>query len=78
MKRKELPEEWEWRKLGDLIELKYGKGLREADRNEEGNITVYGSNGPVGWHDTPLSNTAGIIVGRKGSVGAVHKSEGSF
>jgi len=78
VKRKELPEEWEWRKLGDLIELKYGKGLREADRNEEGNITVYGSNGPVGWHDTPLSNTAGIIVGRKGSVGAVHKSEGSF
>jgi len=76
--KKKLPDGWEWRQLGDLIELKYGKGLREADRNEEGDISVYGSNGPVGRHDVPLLNTAGIIVGRKGSVGAIHKSDGPF
>src|SRR6185503_11228704 len=29
-------------------------------------ITVYGTNGPCGLHDTPLSNGPGVILGRKG------------
>jgi len=76
--KKELPEGWEWKKIGDLIELKYGKGLKKGDRNHKGTVPVYGSNGIVGYHDVPLTQKSGIVIGRKGSVGAIHKSDVPF
>lgn len=63
--------------LGDRIELAYGKALRDEDR-EPGGIDVYGSNGRVGTHNVPLVKGPGILVGRKGTVGAVHFAERSF
>ena len=42
------------------------------ERNPQGSYRVYGSNGPVGVHDQPLINKPGIVIGRKGTVGAVH------
>ena len=63
--------------MGTRIELAYGKGLREGDR-KPGKVDVYGSNGRVGSHDVALVNGAGILVGRKGTVGAVHYSPRSF
>ena len=56
--------------LGDLVELAYGKALREEDRRP-GNVPVYGSNGQVGWHDEKLVDGPGIVVGRKGNPGFV-------
>ena len=64
------------RTLGQFIPLSYGKGLPKRRRNSEGAIPVYGSNGVVGHHDTPLTNIPTIVVGRKGTVGAVHFSPG--
>ncbi|WP_448950228.1 restriction endonuclease subunit S [Labrys neptuniae] len=61
--------------FGDICEFKYGKSL-SADNRSEGNITVYGSNGPVGAHDIALSEGPTIIIGRKGSVGEVHYCHG--
>ncbi len=60
--------EWREVKLGNLIELKYGKGLPKRVR-QEGNIPVYGSNGIIGYHNESLTNAPTIIVGRKGSAG---------
>ena len=57
--------------LGDRVELAYGTGLREEDR-ELGDVDVYGSNGVVGCHREALVDGPGILVGRKGTVGAVH------
>ena len=76
--KKELPEGWEWKKIGDLIELKYGKGLKKGDRNHKGTIPVYGSNGIVDYHNVPLTQKSGLVNGRKGSVGAIHKSDVPF
>ena len=53
--------------------MKYGKGLVQ-DQRRPGRIPVYGSNGIVGQHDKPITDGPTIIVGRKGSVGAVHLS----
>jgi len=64
----EIPEGWEVRKLGDLLELAYGKALKAEDRRP-GPIPVYGSNGQVGWHDEKLVEGPGIVVGRKGNPG---------
>jgi type I restriction enzyme S subunit len=63
--------------LGDLCELKYGKSLPAAQR-EHGTATVYGSNGPVGTHSEALLTGPAIVVGRKGSYGEVHYSNGEL
>jgi len=64
----EIPEGWEVRPLGDLLELAYGKALKAEDRCD-GTVPVYGSNGQVGWHDERLAEGPGTVVGRKGNPG---------
>ena len=71
------PDGWACVPLGDRINLAYGTGLREEDR-EPGDIAVYGSNGVVGSHTSALANGPGILVGRKGTVGAIHYASGPF
>ncbi len=66
----EIPEGWEVVTLGQLIELAYGKALKEENRRP-GIIPVYGSNGQVGWHNEALASGPGIVVGRKGNPGTV-------
>jgi type I restriction enzyme S subunit len=73
----EIPRGWEVRPLGDMIELAYGKPLKEEDRRG-GAYSVYGSNGVVGSHDECLVEAPGIIVGRKGNPGTVEWSETDF
>ena len=72
-----VPEGWSLRRLGDEIELAYGKALKAEDRRL-GDVPVYGSSGVVGAHDMFLVAGPGIIVGRKGNVGSVHWSEVRF
>ena len=67
----ELPNGWAVTYLGELFEFKYGKGLVQENRIANGSINVYGSSGIVGKHNEAITNGATIIVGRKGSVGAV-------
>src|SRR5690606_3832809 len=38
---------------------------------------VYGSNGPVGKHSVGFTQGKTIIIGRKGSIGEIHVSNGS-
>jgi|SRR5467141_2839798 len=72
-----VPEGWEKKKLGEVIELKYGKSLKEPDRIE-GPYPVYGSSGVIGTHDRFLVKGPGIIVGRKGNAGTVFWSDTDF
>jgi type I restriction enzyme S subunit len=66
----ETPKGWGVESLGDLIELAYGRALKEETR-QLGNVPVFGSNGQVGWHNQKLVDGPGIIVGRKGNPGIV-------
>lgn len=72
--RSTLPGGWSGAKLRDLIELKYGKSL-PAKRRNGNEFAVYGSNGEVGKHSKPLVERECLIVGRKGSIGEVHRSK---
>ncbi|CUS31626.1 restriction endonuclease subunit S [Candidatus Nitrospira nitrificans] len=65
---------------GDVAELKYGKSLREYPEtsSEENRFRVFGTNGPIGWHKTPLVDRPGIVIGRKGAYRGVHYSDGPF
>lgn len=66
--------EWPMVELGDVISLEYGKALKSENRIE-GPYPVFGSNGIVGYHNQYLIEGPTIIVGRKGSAGAVNFSE---
>ena len=68
---------WQTKRLGDVLQLNYGKSLPVKSR-VEGPIPVYGSNGVVGSHTEAIVDAPGLIVGRKGSAGQVHLSRGPF
>ncbi len=65
---------WRQATIGEFSPFSYGKSLRKDIRNLAGHIPVFGSNGHVGWHDKALTDGPTIIIGRKGTVGAVHYS----
>lgn len=71
----DLPGGWRWERLGDCYPLEYGKSLPARHRSEGGTVPVYGSSGDVGRHDIALTDGPTLIVGRKGSAGAVHYCE---
>ncbi|HAK9740343.1 TPA: restriction endonuclease subunit S, partial [Escherichia coli] len=58
-------------KLGDVINVHYGKALKADQRVSNGSVHVFGSSGIVGNHDKTLCSYPTIIIGRKGSVGAI-------
>jgi type I restriction enzyme S subunit len=68
---------WMKGKLGDLIELCYGKGLKEEKR-VPGNYPVVGSSGIVGSHNDFLVEGPGVVIGRKGTLGVVNYIEDNF
>jgi len=74
---RKIPKEWEVVKLGNKISLEYGKGLTEAER-KSGKYPVFGSNGIIGYHNDFLINGPGIVVGRKGTIGAITWSNENF
>jgi type I restriction enzyme S subunit len=66
----EIPKEWRVVKIGDILSLEYGKGLPEKERIQ-GKYPVIGSNGVIGYHNQALIKGPGVVVGRKGTIGAV-------
>ena len=73
-KSEKLPEGWQLCRFGELYNLEYGDNLPKTKRSESGEYPVYGSNGIVGTHSEFSVNEACIVVGRKGSAGALNKS----
>ena len=62
--------------VGLLLEFQYGKGKKASERLDEGPVPVFGSNGIVGYCETPLTEEPSIVVGRKGSAGALNLCDG--
>jgi len=50
----------------------YGDALPHDARDEDGDVPVYGSNGSFGYHNTPNTEAPAILIGRKGSCGALN------
>ena len=72
-----IPNGWPVQKLGEVIQLHYGKALKQENRRG-GAIPVFASSGVVGWHDERLAEGPGIVLGRKGNVGSVFWSDTDF
>lgn len=66
----EVPEHWVVSALKHQIRMRYGDALASEVR-EDGDIEVFGSNGPVGLHCVSNTKSPAIVVGRKGSYGKI-------
>jgi type I restriction enzyme S subunit len=73
----ESGQRWARATIGDLIALDYGRALADSVRSGDG-YPVYGSSGLVGHNSKALVDGPGIVVGRKGTVGAVTWSPRRF
>ncbi|GFO96243.1 type I restriction-modification system,specificity subunit S [groundwater metagenome] len=71
------PVDWEIVRLGEILSLEYGESLPENFRLK-GNYPVFGSNGIIGHHEKSLVKGPGIVVGRKGTIGAVSWVDSDF
>ena len=76
MAHSEMPVNWLPAKLGQIVEFQYGKGLDKKLRLDQGPVPVFGSNGIVGYAEQALTDSPSIIVGRKGSAGALNLCDG--
>ncbi|MFB2670685.1 restriction endonuclease subunit S [Shewanella xiamenensis] len=71
----ELPEGWAWIRFGNIYELEYGDNLPQPMRTNSGEYPVFGSNGVVGTHNVPSVYSPCIVIGRKGSAGALNLND---
>ena len=68
----DAPQNWEHEKFANLYAMEYGSGLKQSDRTNTGEFPVYGSNGVVGTHENATVFEPCIVIGRKGSAGALN------
>ena len=61
--------------IAEELVLHYGKSL-PASKRVPGGIPVVGSGGVGGWHSSSLVGEPTIVVGRKGTIGALHWIDG--
>ncbi len=66
---------WSRVQVRHIARIEYGSSLPAVDR-VEGDVTVFGSNGPVGQHDRSNTGAPVLVLGRKGSYGKLHFSSG--
>jgi len=63
---KEIPEDWVKVKLGDIVNIVYGKNLPTKDLKEEG-YPVYGANGIIGKYDRYLYEDEQVLISCRGA-----------
>lgn len=70
--------DWKEGKLGELINIGSGKGLRRSDFVEEGRYPVLGANGEIGRANKYLINENDCVLytGRVGTLGKIFRIEG--
>jgi len=72
----DIPENWVWCRLGEIISISSGDGLTSYQMVKSGNIPVYGGNGINGYHSKFNIDSKRIVIGRVGAYcGAVHITE---
>ena len=69
----EIPESWEWVRLGEMIQVSSGKQLKKKELVASGLYKVYGANGIIGNYTEYNTNPNTLLIGRVGFyAGAVH------
>ena len=74
----QVPQSWEWVRLGETLEFEYGKPLSKSERHIHGKYPVYGANGEKTRSNKYYYDKPSIVVGRKGSAGAINLTKDKF
>jgi len=69
---------WRVVPLGEVVKLNYGKAIAKEVRGPVGPVPVYGANGVMDYCEDTLASGPSIIIGRKGSAGAINVADGPF
>ena len=64
---------WPLVQVRHIARLEYGSSLPATDRTE-GDVSVFGSNGPIGHHNFHNTCFPVVVIGRKGSYGKLQYS----
>ena len=68
----EIPDDWKWCRLGDLVSITSGENLT-SKQMLNGEIPVYGGNGVTGYHSKANVFEETIVIGRVGYYcGSIH------
>lgn len=71
----DIPDSWEWVRLGELISVSSGQGLTKAQMIDRAEYPVYGGNGINGYFNDFLVEEGTLTIGRVGFYcGATHKT----
>ena len=71
----EIPESWEWCKLGNIMKLKSGECIRIRSLSDDSKYPVYGGNGINGSYNDYNVEAETLIIGRVGFYcGSIHKT----
>ncbi len=62
----------------DVVMMQRGFDLPVQERNQNGTIPVYGSNGPLDRHNISKIRGGGVITGRSGTIGNVYYTNSDY
>lgn len=62
----------------NVVTMQRGFDLPVQDREQSGNIPVYGSNGVLDHHNQAKVCNGGVITGRSGTIGKVFYTKGAY
>ena len=62
-----IPEDWEVKRLGDLLSVMHGKSQKDVV-DDSGSYPILGTGGVMGWTNQYLHDKPCVLIGRKGSI----------
>ena len=62
----------------NVVKMQRGFDLPVQDRQQDGDIPVFGSNGALDHHNEAKVHGGGVITGRSGTIGKVYYTEGDY
>ena len=69
----EIPNNWEWVRLGDILTVHSGKNLPKKNLVKNGKYIVYGANGIIGNFNKSNTSENTLLIGRVGFyAGVIH------
>ncbi|MCR5783780.1 MAG: restriction endonuclease subunit S, partial [Clostridia bacterium] len=62
----------------NVVKMQRGFDLPVQDRQQDGDVPVFGSNGALDHHNIAKVHGGGVITGRSGTIGKVYYTEGDY
>ncbi len=67
-----VPASWTVGPVGEFAEFQRGFDITKSEQVESGPVPVVSSGGVKSFHNVPKIAGPGVVIGRKGSIGALH------